>query len=157
MAGSGCHPPDDEAIASLRARIGTERKDAPKRLERRLEMDYKKPMNALLKTWIIGLVLIVLAPSAQAQTQSNTPADKNVSQNISKALVKAGIDPRTTSVQVITTSDHVVYLKGLISNQKTIKLAGDVAAKTAPSYRIVNQINSGFFDDQNHVNGGMSK
>jgi osmotically-inducible protein OsmY len=114
-------------------------------------------MNALLKVGVIGLILVAFAPSAQAQTQSNSPADQAVSQKISKALVKAGIDPRTTSVQVITTSDHVVYLTGLISNKNTIKLAGDVAAKTAPSYRIVNNINSGFFDDPNHVNGGMSK
>jgi len=98
-------------------------------------------------------------PSALAQTpkQSSAPADKAVSKKISQALVKAGIDPRITSVQVITTSDHVVYLKGLISDTDTIKLAGNVAAKTAPTYRIVNQINSGFFDDPNHVSGGMSK
>jgi osmotically-inducible protein OsmY len=109
------------------------------------------------KALVMGLVLIALSSLAQAQQQSSAPADKTVSQQISKALVKAGIDPRITSVQVVTTSDHVVYLKGLISDQNTIKLAGEVAAKTAPSYRIVNQINSGFFDDPNHVTGGMSK
>jgi len=114
-------------------------------------------MNALLKFAVISLLLIVLAPSVKAQQQSNAPADRAMSQKISSALVKAGIDPRTTSVRVITTSDHVVYLKGLISDTNTIKLAGDVAAKTAPSYRIVNQINSSFFDDPNHVSGGMSK
>jgi len=114
-------------------------------------------MNTLLKARVIGLILFALAPSAQAQTQSNSPADQAVRQKISQALVKAGIDPRITSVQVTTTADHVVYLTGLISNKNTIKLAGNVAAKTAPSYRIVNNINSGFFDDPNHVNGGMSK
>jgi osmotically-inducible protein OsmY len=114
-------------------------------------------MSTLLKTWVIGVILIALAPSVQAQMQSSSPADKAVAQKISKALVKAGIDPRITSVQVVTTADHVVYLTGLISDKNTIKLAGNVAAKTAPSYRIVNNINSGFFDDPNHVNGGMSK
>jgi len=116
-------------------------------------------MSALLRASVMCLVLIALAPSAQAQAQKQSiaPADRALSQKISKALVKAGIDPRTTSVQVIITSDHVVYLTGLISNKNTIKLAGDVAAKTAPSYRVVNQINSSFFDDPNHVNGGMSK
>jgi len=114
-------------------------------------------MNVLLKTWIIGLIFVAVASSAQAQTQSTSPADQTVAKKISKALVRAGIDPRITSVQVITTADHVVYLKGLISDKDTIKLAGDVAAKTAPSYRIVNKINSGFFDDPDHVSGGMSK
>jgi len=116
-------------------------------------------MNMWLKASVLGLMLIALMPSALAQTptQSSAPADKATSKKISQALVKAGIDPRITSVQVITTSNHVVYLKGLISDPNTIKLAGNVAAKTAPNYKIVNQINSGFFDDPNHVDGGQSK
>ena len=114
-------------------------------------------MNTLRQASLLAAALLAFASMAQAQKQSDAPADRTVSQNISKALVKAGIDPRTTSVQVVTTADHVVYLKGLISDKDTIKLAGQVAAKTAPSYRIVNQINSSFFDDPSHVNGGMSK
>jgi len=92
-----------------------------------------------------------------AQVQSNAPADKSITQNISKALIKAGIDPRTTSVRVITTSNRVVYLSGLISDAQTVKLAALVAARTAPGYRVVNNIRSSFFGDPNHVNGGITK
>lgn len=105
----------------------------------------------------MGLILVAIVALAGAQTQSSSPADRAITQKIAEALAKAGIDSRTTSVRVITTSDHVVYLSGLISNQETIKLAGEVAAKTAPSYRIVNGINSGFFDDPNHVSGDKTK
>jgi osmotically-inducible protein OsmY len=114
-------------------------------------------MNVALKASVVSLALVILTSWAQAQEQSTSPADEAVSKNISKALVKAGINPRLTSVQVIATSDHVVYLTGLISNKDTIKLAGDVAAQTAPSYRVVNNIKSSFFDDPNHVSGGMTK
>jgi osmotically-inducible protein OsmY len=114
-------------------------------------------MNALFKASVIGLSLVLFTSGALAQEQSSSPVDRAVSHEISRALIKAGIDPRTTSVQVITTADHVVYLTGLISNRDTIKLAGQVAAQTAPSYKIVNKINSSFFDDPNEVNGGMSK
>ena len=82
---------------------------------------------------------------------------KEISQKISKALAEAGIDSRTTSVKVVTTSDHSVYLTGLISDKDKIKLAGDVAAKTAPTFRIFNQIHSSFFDDPNHVTGDKTK
>jgi hypothetical protein len=92
-----------------------------------------------------------------AQVQSNAPADRSITQNISKALIKAGIDPRITSVRVITTSNRVVYLSGLISDAQTVKLAAVVAARTAPGYRVVNNIRSSFFDDPNHVNGGITK
>jgi osmotically-inducible protein OsmY len=64
------------------------------------------------------------------------------------------VDSRTTSVRVVTTSDHTVYLTGLISDQNLIKAAGAAATQAAPSYKIVNNIKSGFFDDPNHVNGG---
>ena len=114
-------------------------------------------MSLFAKAIVLSLTLIVLRPSVQAQTQSSSPADQELSQKISKALVEAGIDSRNTSVKVITTSDHVVYLTGLISNKDTIKLAGDVAAKTAPSFSIVNQIHSSFFDDPNHVTGDKTK
>jgi osmotically-inducible protein OsmY len=114
-------------------------------------------MNAAMKAALVGFALALLAPWAQAQQQSTAPADKAVSQKISQALIQAGIDPRITSVQVITTSDHVVYLNGLISDKNTIQLAGTVAAKTAPGYRVVNNIKSSFFDDQNHVTGGQAK
>ncbi len=119
-------------------------------------MNYKNSMSLLPRILVLGL-LIVLGPSLQAQTQSNSPDDQHVLQEISKALAEAGIDSRTTSVKVITTSDHVVYLTGLISNKDTIKLAGDVAAKSAPSFRIVNEIHSSFFDDPNHVSGDKTK
>jgi osmotically-inducible protein OsmY len=103
------------------------------------------------------LALLLFVSQAHAQVQSNAPADKAVTRNVSQALVKAGIDPRTTSVQVVTTADHTVYLSGLISNAQTIKLATTAAEKAAPSYRIVNNIHSGFFDDQNHVTGDKTK
>lgn len=114
-------------------------------------------MNQSLTALALGLALIVLLPSVQAQTQSSAPADQELSQKIAKGLVEAGIDSRTTSVKVITTSDQVVYLTGLIGNKDMIKLAGEVAAKTAPSCRIVNQIHSNFFDDPNHVTGDKTK
>jgi hypothetical protein len=114
-------------------------------------------MNALFKASLIGLSLALFASGVLAQEQSRLPADRAMSHKISRALVKAGIDPRTTSVQVITTADHVVYLTGLISDRDTIKLAGQVASQIAPSYKIVNKIHSGFFDDPNEVDGGMSK
>ncbi len=94
---------------------------------------------------------------AHAQSQSPAPGDKAIVQTISNALIKAGIDPRTTSVQVIATADHAVYLTGLISDRAKVKLAGDVAAKSAPSRRVVNNIRSSFFDDPNHVRGDKTK
>ena len=60
------------------------------------------------------LAMMVLISGAAAQVQSNSPADRAVAQNVSQALIKAGIDPRTTSVRVITTAEHVIYLSGLI-------------------------------------------
>jgi hypothetical protein len=103
------------------------------------------------------LLTVAFTASAAAQTQSSAPADRALAQNISTALVKAGIDPRITSVQVVTTANHIVYLKGLISDPKLVKLAGDTAAKTAPGYHVVNNIRSSFFDDPNHVSGGKTK
>ena len=114
-------------------------------------------MNLFSRALVPILALAVVLPSLQAQTQSEVAADREISQKISRALTEAGIDPRTTSVKVITTSDHSVYLTGLISNKDKIKLAGDVAAKTAPAFRIVNQIHSSFFDDPNHVSGDKTK
>ena len=111
---------------------------------------------ALAMPVILAMTASGISP-ALAQQQSSAPADRAVQQNIANALIKAGIDPRVTSVQVIATSDHVVYLKGLISNPNTIKLAGTVAAKTAPSYRVVNTIRSSFFDDPNRVTGDKTK
>ncbi len=110
-----------------------------------------------LKALALCLALFVLLSSAQAQTQSSAPADQEISKKITQALAEAGVDSRTTSVKVITTSDQIVYLTGLISSKDTIKLAGEVAAKTAPSCRIVNQIHSSFFDDPNHVTGDKTK
>src|ERR1700679_3767262 len=77
--------------------------------------------TALLPAIVVaGTVNVPIQVSAQVQ--SSAPSDRAIGQNISKALIKAGIDPRTTSVQVITTSTHVVYLSGLISDPQTIKL-----------------------------------
>lgn len=114
-------------------------------------------MRAASKTFAAILAMTFLATGAVAQTQSSAPADRAIAQRIANALAKAGIDPRTTSVQVKTTSDHAVYLTGLISDRAEIKLAGDVAAKAAPSWRVVNNIHSSFFDDPNHVTGGKTK
>ena len=107
--------------------------------------------------WSLGLVLAITSTSVGAFEQSVAPADRATTQKIGAALIRAGIDPRITSVQVITTSDHTVYLTGLISDRSKIKLAGEVAAKVAPSYKIVNNIYSSFFDDPNHVHGRMTK
>jgi hypothetical protein len=100
---------------------------------------------------------VLSSAGALAAEQSHTPADLAVQRNVSQALVKAGIDPRVTSVQVVTTSDHVIYLSGLISNRDKIDLAGTVAAKTAPSWRVVNTIRSSFFDNPSHVNADKTK
>ena len=97
------------------------------------------------------LAMMLAAGRADAQVQSTAPADQAVRQNVSQALIKAGIDPRTTSVKVITTTDHTVYLSGLISNAQTVKLAESAARKAAPSYRVINNIRSSFFADPNHV------
>ena len=105
---------------------------------------------------VLVVLLAGLSP-ALAQQQSPAPVDRALQQTIAKDLVKAGIDPRVTSVQVLVTADHVVYLKGLISNPDTIKLAGTVAVRTAPSYRVVNNIRSSFFDDPSHVTGDKTK
>ena len=113
-------------------------------------------MKRLSLVLVPAVLATVLSP-VMAQQQSSALADRAVQQNIANALVKAGIDPRVTSVQVTVTADHTVYLKGLISNPDTIKLAGAVAAKIAPSYRVVNNIRSSFFDDPNHVTGDKTK
>jgi hypothetical protein len=114
-------------------------------------------MHITTKALAVISILIFPAAAAQAQQQSDAPADRAMAQTISSALIKAGIDPRTTSVQVITTSDHAVYLTGLISDRNRIKLAGDTAAKAAPSWRVVNNIRASFFDDPNHVRGDKTK
>jgi osmotically-inducible protein OsmY len=114
-------------------------------------------MQSSAKVLAVISLLIFSTAAAQAQQQSGAPADRAMAQNISNALAKAGIDPRTTSVQVITTSDHAVYLTGLISDRDRIKLAGTVAAKTAPSWRVINNIRASFFDDPNHVRGDKTK
>lgn len=114
-------------------------------------------MRVASKLVFAGLALLLSLANGRAAEQSRAPADQAVQQNISRALVQAGIDPRRTSVQVITTSDHVIYLSGLISDRDTIKLAGSVAAKTAPSWRVVNNIRASFFDDPNHVNADKTK
>jgi hypothetical protein len=118
---------------------------------------YDGKMRAASKIFLAGLSLLLSLADAHAAEQSRLPADQAVQQNISRALVQAGIDPRRTSVQVVTTSDHVVYLSGLISDRDTIKLVGTVATKTAPSWRIVNNIRASFFDDPNHVSADKTK
>jgi osmotically-inducible protein OsmY len=114
-------------------------------------------MRASLKIVLAGLSVLLLAAEVHAAEQSRRPADEAVRQDVSRALVRAGIDPRRTSVQVVTTSDHVIYLSGLISDRGTIKMAGDVAAKAAPSWHVVNNIRASFFDDPNHVNADKTK
>jgi hypothetical protein len=114
-------------------------------------------MHGVTKAVIVISTLAFPSIAAQAQQQSGAPADRTMAQAISSALIKAGIDPRTTSVQVITTSDHVVYLTGLIGDPDRIKLAGTVAAKAAPSWRVINNIRGSFFDDPNHVRGDKTK
>jgi hypothetical protein len=109
------------------------------------------------KITFAGLFFLLSLAGAQSAEQSRLPADQAVQKNVSRALVDAGIDPRVTSVQVVTTSDHVIYLNGLISDRDKIKLAGTVAAKTAPSWRVVNTIRASFFDDPNHVNADKTK
>jgi osmotically-inducible protein OsmY len=122
---------------------------------------YAGVMRTAAKIAFSGLSLLLSLGSsglaAQAAEQSRLPADQAVQQNVSRALIQAGIDPRLTSVQVVTTADHVLYLSGLISNRDTIKLAGSVAAKTAPSWRVVNNIRGSFFDDPNHVRADKTK
>jgi osmotically-inducible protein OsmY len=107
-----------------------------------------------MKTAVAALLaMMVVAGRADAQVQSTAPGDQAVTQKVSLALVQAGIDPRTTSVKVLTTADHTIYLSGLISNAQTVKLAETAARKAAPSYRVINNIHSSFFGDQNHVTG----
>jgi len=114
-------------------------------------------MRAVSKVILVGLSLLLSPADSRAAEQSRLPADQAVQQNVSRALVQAGIDPRRTSVQIVTTSDHVLYLSGLISDRDTIKLAGAVAAKAAPSWRVVNNIRASFFDTPNHVNADKTK
>jgi hypothetical protein len=118
---------------------------------------YRVAMHTAPKIVLAGLALLPSVASVQAAEQSRLPADQAVQQDVSRALAKAGIDSRLTSVQVVTTSDHVIHLSGLISTRDTIKLAGAIAAKTAPSWRVVNSIRASFFDDPNHVNGDKTK
>ncbi|HWD48762.1 MAG TPA: hypothetical protein VG309_02475 [Rhizomicrobium sp.] len=122
-----------------------------------MRASYDVHMRNALEIIFAGFAVWLCTAEVQAAEQSRLPADQAVQQNVSRALVKAGIDPRLTSVQVVTTSDHVIYLSGLISDRDTIKLAGTVAAKTAPSWRVVNTIHASFFDDPNHVNADKTK
>jgi hypothetical protein len=104
-----------------------------------------------------GLTLLMSLTGVRAAEQSRLPADQAVQQDVSRALIQVGIDPRRTSVQVVTTADHAIYLSGLISDRDTIKLAGAAAAKAAPSWRVVNNIRSSFFADPNHVTADKTK
>ena len=114
-------------------------------------------MHAASKTAILSLFLLTSLTDVWAAEQSRLPADQAVQQNVSRALIQAGIDPRRTSVQVVATADHAIYLSGLISDPETIKLAGTVAAKAAPSWRVINNIRASFFADPNHVNADKTK
>jgi hypothetical protein len=114
-------------------------------------------MRVVSKMIFLGLFLLISVTGVWAAEQSRLPADQAVQQNVSRALIQAGIDPRRTSVQVVTTADHTIYLSGLISDRDTIKLAGTVAGKAAPSWRVVNTIRSSFFADPNHVNADKTK
>lgn len=105
----------------------------------------------------VACAIAILTSQVHAQTQSSAPADKAATHNVSQALIKAGIDPRTTSVRVVTTADHTIYLSGLIGNAQTIKSAVSAAEKAAPSYRVVNNIRSSFFSDPNHVTGDKTE
>jgi hypothetical protein len=120
-------------------------------------LHYDPVMRAVSKMVFSGLSLLMSLTGAWAAEQSRLPADQAVQQNVSRALIQAGIDPRRTSVQVVTTADHVVFLSGLISDRDTIKLAGAVAGKAAPSWRVVNNIRASFFADSNHVNADKTK
>jgi methionine-rich copper-binding protein CopC len=106
---------------------------------------------------LAGVMLMAGLSLAHAQVQSKVPADKALAKKILNAIVKAGVDLRTASVQVVVTADHTVYLKGLISDSNEAQLAVKTAQENAPGYKVVNKINGGFFDDPNHVNGGMTK
>src|ERR1700753_2588414 len=111
-----------------------------------------------MKARILIAVGLFMSPAAEiAEAQSSATADKAATQNVSRALVQAGIDPRVTSVQVVTTSDHVVHLSGLISNVQLIRAASAAAAKAASGYRVRNNIRSSFFDDPSHVSGDKTK
>jgi hypothetical protein len=114
-------------------------------------------MRTLARIFFFSVTLLLSGTAVQAAEQSRLLADQAVLQNVSRALVNAGIDPRRTSVQVVTTSDHVIYLSGLISDRNTINLAGAVAAKAAPSWRVVNNIRASFFEDPNHVSADKTK
>ena len=114
-------------------------------------------MSNAVKAALAGLTLLLYTANGQAAEQSQSPSDMAVQQKVTQALIKAGIDPRSTSVQVVTTTDHVVYLSGLISNRDTIDLAGSVAIKAAPSWRVVNTIRGSFFSDPKHVNADKTK
>jgi osmotically-inducible protein OsmY len=106
---------------------------------------------------LIAVGLLMIPAAAIAEAQSSAAADKAATQNVSRALIQAGIDPRVTSVQVVTTPDDVVHLSGLISNAQLIKAASAAATKAAPGYRVVNNIRSSFFDDPSHVSGDKTK
>ena len=113
-------------------------------------------MNA--RPLLLAIVLTSLAySSAWAQQQSSAPADQAVTQKVSQALAAAGIDPRTTSVHVTTTSDQVVYLTGYTSNKDQVPLAAKVAAKNAPHYKIVNQISDDLMNSFFSPTGGQPK
>lgn len=114
-------------------------------------------MRPLSKMMIASAILLLSATAVRAAEQSRQPADQAVQQNVSRALIGAGIDPRRTSVQVITTSDHAIYLSGLISDRSPIQQAGAAAAKAARGWRIVNNVRSSFFSDPNHVNADKTK
>ncbi len=126
-------------------------------IARVIPLHYDPVMRAVSKMIYSGLSLLMSLTGVWAAEQSRLPADQAVQQNVSRALIQAGIDPRRTSVQVITTADHAIYLSGLISDRDTIKLAGAVAEKAAPSWRVVNNIRASFFADPNHVNADKTK
>jgi osmotically-inducible protein OsmY len=106
---------------------------------------------------LAGVMVIAGLSLAHAQSQSTAPSDKALSKKIFNAIVKAGVDLRTNSLQVVVTADHTVYLKGLISDSNTVQLAVKTAQDNSGGNKVVNEIKGSFFDDPNHVNGGMSK
>jgi len=73
--------------------------------------------------------------------QSNAKADVDVTRAIRRAITKnSSLSVYAHNIKIITTQDHVVYLRGTISSADDLKKIVSLAESNSNSYPVQNQL-----------------
>jgi hyperosmotically inducible protein len=76
-----------------------------------------------------------------AQSQSNDDADVKVTRSIRRALVKdSSLSVYAHNVKIITTKDHVVYLRGAVSSSDDVSKILSLATAHSHGDHVENQL-----------------